>query len=326
MDTFPYALNAVGPILLTIALGAVVRRLGSWDPAFYKRLNSLCFHLFLPANLFYHIYNIGDLSQMNWAVMGVLVAGILVSLLLGWIVVQLLIPERREKGVMIQAAFRSNHAILGLPLAEALGGAAAMGFASISTAVCVPVFNVLAVFVLSAYADHHRPDPVDLVKRVSRNPLILASVLGIVCVAVRNLLGLSEPLLQRVLPVQTVIKNLSGIASPLMLFVLGAGLDFRATGRLIPKPALGGVLRLVVSPVLVIGTIVLSREPLGLTVLEMPSVVAVCASPIAVSSAVMTQEIGGDDQLASQLVVWTSVLSMLTIFITVYILRSVGAL
>ena len=86
------------------------------------------------------------------------------------------------------------------------------------------------------------------------------------------------------------------------------------------------LLRLVISPALVVGTAVLLRKPLGLTVTEMPAILAACASPVAVSSAVMTQEIGGDDQLASHLVVWTSVFSMLTIFLLVYFLRSIGAL
>ena len=59
---------------------------------------------------------------------------------------------------------------------------------------------------------------------------------------------------------------------------------------------------------------------------EMPSLVAVFASPVAVSSAVMVQKIGGDDQLASQLVVWTSAASMATIFAIVFVLRTIGAL
>jgi len=256
----------------------------------------------------------------------VLVAGILVSLLLGWIVVQLLIPERREKGVMIQAAFRSNHAILGLPLAEALGGAAALGFASLTTAFCVPVFNLLAVIVLSAYGDAERPSPETLVKRVLNNPLILATILGMLCVVIRNLTGMTVPVLERVPSVYTAMKNLSKIASPMMLFTLGAGLNFQAVGDLLPKISLGVVLRLIVTPVLVIGAIVLLREPLGVTSVEMPALLAAFASPVAVSSAVMTQEIGGDDQLASQLVVWTSVLSMVTIFLFVYILRAMGML
>ena len=326
METFLFAFRAIAPILLTIALGALVRRLGSWDGAFYKRLNGLCFHLFLPINLFCNVYSVKDLSEMNWLLMGFIVLGILASLLLGWGAARLLIPSRSQKGVLIQASFRANHAILGLPLAEALGGSAAMGFASLTTAVCVPVYNILAVLVLSYYGESDRPGGKELAKRVVKNPLIVATFLAIVCVVIRNLLGLQAPLLNKLPSVYTTLQNLSKIASPVMIFVLGAGLDFRSVGDLLPKVSLGVLLRLVLSPVLVIGTALLLWEPLHLSVTEMPAMIAACASPVAVSSAVMTQEIGGDDQLASQLVVWTSVFSMLTIFLLVYFLRMMGAL
>ncbi len=326
MDNFLYALRAIMPILLIIGLGAVVRRLGSWDTVFFKRLNGLCFHLFLPISLFCNVYAVSELSEMNWKLIGVLILGILASLAMGWVAVQLLVPRRDQKGVVIQASFRANHAILGLPLAEALGGAAAMGFASLTTAVAVPVFNVLAVLVLSCYGDRSRPSGAALAKRVAKNPLIVATLLGVACVLARNLLGIPIPLLQRVPPVYTALQNLAKIASPVMLFVLGACLDFKAVGALLPQVTLGVVLRLIATPALILGVMLALREPLQLTVVEMPAMVAVCASPVAVSSAVMTQEIGGDDQLASQLVVWTSVLSMLTIFVIVCILRSIGAL
>ena len=326
MDTFLYALRAVMPILLIMGLGFVTRRLGSWDIAFYKRLNSLCFHLFLPINLFCNVYKVQDLLHMNWALLGFVVLGILAALLLGWLAAKVFVSERQQKGVVIQASFRANHAILGLPLAEALGGAEAMGFASVTTGICVPVYNTLAVLVLSYYGGRERPSARDLAKRVIKNPLIQATMLAMVCVIVRNLLGLERPLLEHVPSVYTAVQNLSKIASPLMIFVLGACLDFKSIGKLLPKVSIGVLLRLVISPALVVGTAVLLRKPLGLTVTEMPAILAACASPVAVSSAVMTQEIGGDDQLASHLVVWTSVFSMLTIFLLVYFLRSIGAL
>lgn len=326
MDTFLYALRAVMPILLIMALGFVVRRLGSWDGVFYKRLNSLCFHLFLPVNLFCNVYAVENLSGMNWKIMGFLVLGILLALVFGWMAAKVFVPDRRQKGVVIQASFRANHAILGLPLAEALGGTAALGFASVTTAVCVPVYNTLAVLVLSYYSGRERPSAREMVKRVVKNPLIQSTMLALVCVIVRSLLKLDSPLLKQVPSVWSALSSLSKIASPVMLFALGAGLDFKAVGGLLPKVTLGVLLRLVLSPLLVIGAALLLREQLGLTVVEMPAMLAACASPVAVSSAVMTQEIGGDDQLAGQLVVWTSVLSMLTIFLLVYFLRTIGAL
>ena len=111
-----------------------------------------------------------------------------------------------------------------------------------------------------------------------------------------------------------------------MLFVLGTRLNLGAVHSILPQLTMGVLLRLVVSPLLVIGTAVLLRDPLGVTNIELASLVAVSATPVAVSSAVMVQELGGDDQLASQLVVWTSVLSLFSIFAIVYTLRAVGLL
>ena len=123
-----------------------------------------------------------------------------------------------------------------------------------------------------------------------------------------------------------MIKNLSAVASPVMLICLGASLDFGLTGRLMPKIALGVALRLIVIPALAIGVAVLLKEPLGLTTAHMPMLVAFFASPVAVSSAILVREMGGDEQYASQLVIWSSVLSILTLFGFVAILRSMALL
>lgn len=122
--------------------------------------------------------------------------------------------------------------------------------------------------------------------------------------------------------VYQALTNLSKVASPVMLFVLGTQLNLSSIPGLLPQLRLGLLMRLIICPTLVLGAAILLREPLGLTTLEMPTLVAISSTPVAVSSAVMVQEIGGDDQLASQLVVWTSVLSMVTVFCIVWLLRT----
>lgn len=328
LDTFLFALRALLPLLLTIALGYGVRRIGPLELDFYRKLNSLCFHLLLPLSLFCNIYAIEDLAQVNWRLAVYAVGGVLACLAMGAAAARLL-KRREQRGVLVQAAFRSNQAILGLPLANALGGEPAMAFASVVSALTVPLFNLLAVLVLTFYsgASDRRPSAGKLVLRIVRNPLIVGCLAGIGAVALRQLGAVPDFFLRDQLPsVYQVLQNLGKTASPLMLFVLGASLDFRATGRLLPQLSLGICLRLAAVPALVIGAALALRTPLALTTVEMPTLVAVFASPVAVSSAVMTQEIGGDSQLASQLVVWSSVLSMGTIFLIVYLLRGMGAL
>ena len=327
-ETFTYTLRATLPILLTVLLGYTMRRVGPWKEEFYKQLNKLCFHLFLPLHLFCSVYAISDLWSMNWGLIGFVFIGILACAGLGLLAARLL-QRRDQKAVIAQASFRSNQAILGLPLAQALGGEAAMGFASVATSLFVPLYNVLAVIILTSFSGDgtKRPTARDLLRRVFSNPLIIGTLTALAMVLIRQLLPVvdGQPVftLKNQLPsLFQAVTNLSKVASPVMLFVLGARLDFSAVKELLPQLSLGVFLRLIAAPAIIVGGALLLRGPLGLTTVEMPTLVAISSTPVAVSSAVMVQEIGGDDQLASQLVVWSTALSLVTIFCIVYLLRT----
>lgn len=332
-ETFLYTLRAILPILLTILLGYVCRRVFPWKNEGYKFMNQVCFYLFLPIHLFCNIYTIESLADMNWRAIGYLFFGVFLCFGIGFLASKLFIKKRNQKGVIIQVSMRPNQAILGIPLANALGGPAAMGFASLATSICVPVFNVLAVIVLTIYGDNSgkKVSGKDLLHRVITNPLIIGCLSGLVAVLIRQLIptvdGVPLFTIKNQLPsVYKVLQNLSGVASPVMLFVLGTQLDLSSVPGLLPQLRLGVLLRLVICPAAVIGLGLLLREPLGITTLEVPTMISISATPVAVSSALMTQQMGGDDQLASQLVVWTSVLSVFTVFGIVYLMRSLGFL
>ena len=86
--------------------------------------------------------------------------------------------------------------------------------------------------------------------------------------------------------------------------------------------------RLVLAPTLAIcGAIALSMAgSMACGNGEYAALIALFGSPVAVSSAIMAGSMGGDHQLATQLVVWTSVASIGTIFLTVCILMGTGLL
>ncbi len=333
LDTFVFALRAILPILLVILLGYAVRRFGPWPEDFFKTLNGLCFRLFLPIHLFCNIYALQDLASVNWRVIGYLFGGILFSLAVGVAASRLFVRERRQKGVIVQSAFRSNQAILGIPLASALGGEGALAMASLATSLFVPLFNVLAVVVLTVYSEEEgkKCSLRSLLRRVVTNPLIIGCVAGILAVMIRQFLpavdGVAVFTIQNQLPsVYAALNNISKVASPVMLFVLGTRLNFASVPGLMPRLSLGVLIRLVICPLFVVGVSLLLREQMNLTATEMATVIAVSCTPVAVSSAVMVQEIGGDDQLANQLVVWTSVLSVITVFCIVSLMRFMGFL
>ena len=332
-EIFLFSLRVVMPILLLMALGWLTARWGRWERSFFESLNALCFRLFLPVQLFMNVYEMESFRDVNWRVLLYLVGGILFALGLGVVAARFCVSDPRQRGVIAMASFRSNQVVLGLPMAEALGGQAAMGFASVASSFCVPVFNALAVLTLSAYSeqDGKKPSVAAVLKKTLRNPLILGALTGFAALGVRKLLPTVDGAVifsfREDLPsLYKAMKDVAKVASPLMIFALGAKLDLKAAGRLKKLLALGTVLRLLVSPAILIGTALLLRDTLQLTAAEIPALVAVFASPAAVSGPVMVQEIGGDEQLASQVVMWTTVFSMLSVFTFAFVLRSCALL
>ncbi len=333
-QVFLFSCNAVVPILLLALLGWVLQKLRFANDTFFKTANKLVFRVFLPILLFCNIYEIDSLRHVNWAAVGYSAAVVLLLYAIGVGLAGLLIPDRLQKGPFIQCVYRSNCAIVGIPLAEALGGAEAVAFTAVATAVTIPLFNTLAVICLSHYAGEQKPPIRQTLLRTVKNPLIIGVALGIVTVGIRMLLpknGAGEAvfLLSRDCPfLFSALTTASRAATPLALVVLGARFDFSAVRALRKQISVAVLMRLVFAPALAIGgAVLLSRfGVLSFTKVEYPALVAIFASPIAVSSSVMVSEIGGDDQYGAQLVVWTSLLSVFTVFLTVFLMRSFAIL
>ncbi len=336
LDTFLFSFNAVMPILLLVILGYVLKVINFASDDFFKTANRTVFRIFLPIMLFYNVYEIETLFDVNWKAVIYCITVVLFLFVLGLIIAKLTAKKSEQVGVITQCAFRSNHAIIGISLADSLGGASATAFASVISAAVIPLFNFLGVVVLSYYSDSKKkPSIKETLLRTTKNPLIIGVGLGLIVLLIRSFIpvgadGLPVFFLKRDLPfLIKAISSASKVASPLALVVLGARFDFSAVGGMFKQISVGVLLKLVIAPIIGLsGAVLLSKNTdfINITVNEMPALVSAFASPVAVSSAVMASEIGGDDQLATQLVVWTSVLSMLSLFVIVFLLKSVAYL
>ena len=123
------------------------------------------------------------------------------------------------------------------------------------------------------------------------------------------------------------MKKIKGRRRALALLVLGGQFQFSVVKGMFKEIAVGTLYRVVLAPLLGVGcAILLSRctNWLSCGPESIPAMLALFGSPVAVSSAVMAGEMGGDEQLAAQLVVWTSIASIVTIFVFSCILMSAG--
>lgn len=333
---FSTALGAVLPIVLLILLGYALQRIDFFGDEFLTVGNKLVFRVCLPVLLFVNVYSIGSLADIRWGICAYCAVAIGVLFLIGLVTAVAVTPRPERRGVLLQCTFRSNFAIIGMSLAAALGGTSGEAVAAILSAVSVPLFNALGVVALSVFRkeeDGRGIRPGKIVKDVLSNPLIIGVLAGVAALLVRQWqvaqFGRVVVSLQRDLPwLFRAAKDVKSITSPLALLILGGKFRFAAVGRLWKEIVTGTLLRTVLAPVLGLGgAVLLSRWGLlQCGVSEYPALIAVFGSPVAVSSAVMAREMGGDEQLATQLLVWTSIVSTLTIFLTVCVMMSAGLL
>ncbi|MBQ9887426.1 MAG: AEC family transporter [Lachnospiraceae bacterium] len=381
LSIFAFAVNAVFPIILLMLLGYFLKQIHFFNDNFLSIANKFVFRVALPSLLFYNLYEINALGDIEWNIVFFALAVILTLFAIGFVCVRLTIKDNRQKGVILQCFFRSNFALIGFPLSEALGGAGSLAIAAVLSAFTIPMFNILAVIALTVfldeenatdtardsfceantpsanvaarsaaeYADTHKNVPAarsaaaassgirvkDILIKIAKNPLIIGVFLGLAVLFIRGFIPTDaggEHLfsIKNSLPfLYSALASVSKTASPLALIVLGGQFSFKAIKGLLPQIAYGTLVRTVIVPATALTLAVLLSTHTGLLNLgsaHYASLIALFGSPIAVSSAIMAGEMGNDSELAGQLVVWTSLVSMFTLFVIIMIMRGMGLL
>lgn len=326
-DALVFSANAVLPIVLLIVLGYVLKRIGMLTKPFLDVGNKLTFRVFLPVMLFVNVYNIKSFADINVMFVVYGIAAVVVIFFLGTVVMCLFTKDSAKRGSLIQAVFRSNYAIIGIPLATSLFGDAGAAAAGVMSAFCVPTFNILGVITLSIFngnAEKGKADVKKILLGIAKNPLIIGTVAGLVVLGIRELFvmwGVSFRLSDIGFLYKT-LDNVRSICTPFALLVLGGKFEFAAVARLKREIIFGTFVRTVIVPIIgLLGAYFLIP---GLGGEHFATYIGVFATPVAVASAIMAQEMGADGELAGQLVVWTSLVSTVTIFVYVTILRAIG--
>lgn len=326
MDSLIFAFNSVSPIILTVAVGYFLKKIGFMYADFSKTANKLVFRVFLPAMLFLNVYGIENMSLVNFGYVIYAFVSLLVIFGLAIPTVCLLTNKKSCRGALLQGVFRSNYALIGIPLASTLFPGEGAAVATLLSAIMVPAFNMLAVIGLSIFNnDGEKPNFKKVLLGIAKNPLILSIFAGLAALGIRALFvkaGISFRI-SEVPAIYNTLKYLSNIATPLSLLVLGAQFEFSAIPHLKREIISGIILRSVIVPLLGIGVAYLAFGRI-FSGAQFAALVAVFCTPVAVSSVPMAQEMGADVELAGQLVVFTTVTSALTVFVASFLLRAAG--
>lgn len=316
MDNIIVSFNVTAPVFFLMVLGYfLVNYTSLADGKLTKQANAIVFKIFLPCMLFYNVYQSDIGSEIHsrirlciWAAGGLLILFVLLCL-----IVPRIVTQENQQGVVIQGIFRSNYVIFGVAVVQNMYGPKSTTTAAILSAILVPMYNFLAVVVLSIFGEKRENDWKKIILDIIKNPLIISSVLGIIF----SLLGIRLPT-----AVDTTVQDLAKLSTPIAFMILGGDLDFSKVKGNLKTAFVVLTIKLVILPLIMIPMVVM----MGYRDADLLSGVLAYQTPVAVSSYIMAQQAGADGQLAGQLVVFSSVLSIFTLFVTIFILRTMGLL
>jgi len=146
MENYWIAAGAVLPLMIYMAIGLLARRKYHFNESHISNFNKIVFGVFLPTNMFYSVYftDIGKVMRPGFVLFAV--GALLTVFVTGWVLVTALVKDNKKRGAMIQAFYRSNFILLGVPLVENLYGTEAAAVPLMLCAIIIPIYNVLAVF------------------------------------------------------------------------------------------------------------------------------------------------------------------------------------
>lgn len=310
MSNLLLTVNTVLPVFLVMVVGFVCRELKLVKPDAVKAMNRLVFQVFLPVSLAKSLMTVDPDVRIDYSVMLYCAAGILATFFAGMLLVPRFVADNRRRGALIQGIYRSNYAILGIPLIESLFPGGDNGVSAMIALITVPLFNILAVITLETFRGGRFSLPKILIG-IIRNPLILGCAAGFII----GKLPFTVPEF-----LMSTITKLGSIASPLALFSLGATIDLKKIGGN-AKALLAGVsARLIIAP----GFLLFFAYLLGYRGAEFAALMIAFGSPCAVSSYTMAAQMDSDEELAAQMVMLTTVFSVFTIFLMVLLFQNVG--
>ena len=329
MESLIFAFGAVAPIIFTVALGYFLKKIGLLPLSLTKPINKLVFRVLLPCMLFLNVYNIGDFSSIDARYIIYAVVAVIVIFVLALPITLIVTKDNSMRGPMLQCSFRSNYALIGIPLAISLCGEEAGALATILSAVSIPAFNILAVISLTVFDRTGKGFNIKkILLGIIKNPLILSIAFGFVAFFIKRMLAergvnveYSSTDKNLYTAIYTTVEYMSRSATPIALLVLGAQFEFSAIKSMRREIITGVLMRNLFTPIIGLCCTMFFDF---LNPIHYACLVALFSTPVAVSSVPMAQEMGANAEYAGQMVVFTTLFSSISIFVAVAILKSVG--
>ena len=310
MDNFIFSLNVVLPLVFLMFIGSFLRRINIFDEDFLRKLNKITYCVLLPVLLFNNIYTskVSGEIDLEFIIFFVILALAVIGILL--IVIPKYEKDNRNRGVLIQGLFRGQFVFFGIPLMANIFGDEGLVVLSTLIAIIVPIYNFLAVIILDLFTDERHNYKATIIS-ILTNPLVIGSLLGI-----------AASVLQIKLPsaLNKTIADISKTVTPISLMILGGVIQINNIWKNRKKLILIAAVKLFIIP----SFAALITIFFGYRGIELGAVLSMIAPPTAVASYTLAQQHDCNDELAGQIVFFTTLISPFSIFLFIFVFKTFG--
>jgi malonate transporter len=307
-----FTITAILPVFSLVALGYGLKKIRFLTPDFVRHTSDFVFRVALPSLVFRKIAGL-DLNQVfSLTEVIFVIAGILLFFLLVFVFVYSLSADGRQRGAIIQGAYRSNFAIIGLAVIGNLYGETGIGHGSLLLTFVMPLFNVLAVLALTIPRHTFAWESLaPLGREIIRNPLILAMLFALFFAFCEWQLPalLGKP-----------IDYLAATALPIALLGIGNTLEVRQLLYSSFHAYLAAAMKVVLFPaIMMVAAIALGFRGQTLGILFI-----LFGTPTAIASFMMAEAMDSDARLTANIIIISTIASIFTLAVGLLFLRHLG--
>lgn len=310
LQNLSFSISAVFPTFALVFLGHIAMRTGVVNRAFTAKLSSICFTYFLSVRIFLDISETGLISLKNVRLPGFALLATLAFYALLWLFAKRFVRPREDEGTFVHVGFRSSFTVLGLSMIRSIAGEAGVAQCTGLLTTVVILYNILAVFcfVGGGPKSAGRWETIKhTLVQIAKNPLILA----VAAAVLSELLGWRLPPLLR-----SPVESLGNVAVPLSLLCVGASLDMERLRYCWKNTILSALVKTLFQAVLVVPVAVFC----GFRGIELAAIAILFTSANPSACYVMTESMGGNSDLAAASVVLSTILSVFTVTLALYLL------
>jgi hypothetical protein len=316
LQSLQFTAGIVTPIFVIVLLGFVLRRQRLIDDAFINTSSRLVFMVALPTLVFMSIARTDFQAVFNPALLGYVFLATVLSFVAIWWLAARRISSPEDLGAFIQGAFRSNFGIIGMALSFNLFGNSGLSQAAMILALVIPLYNVLSVIVLTVTLNRGTTAGVSIVqilRAIALNPLIIAVALALPF----SYFGLHLPTV-----LDTTANYFANLTLPLALLAIGGSLNLKSLRNSSRAAFWATFTKLLLLPLLLVPL----AAALGFRGVQLALLFVLFSSPTAAAAFVMARAMGANAQLTANIILTTTLGSMLTLSAGIFLLRLLGVI